>query len=508
MVKIITLIKRRTYPLIILFLVLVLAVYLYASSQKKPAVRYFNVVRGAIISEIGVTGTIKPPHSLDLKFQTAGRIRKIYARVGDQVSEGTTLAVLDNSDVAAELAQAGASVAAEQATLDQLRVGTKPEDIEVERSRLAKAEQDLANYYSSVSNLLYDAYAKANDAVRQQTDALFTNSEQDNPYLTFQVTDFQIKTDAEAERYTAGLELNSWQKELATLESSSPREVLDQALLYGENHLSAVRRFLYKVREAVQNATNISASTLTTYKTYLNDALSEVTAALTSLLSQKQDIASQKITVEQVRWELNSKLAGNLPEQINAQAAKLEQAKANAAYYEAQLAKTILFAPFAGIITRVVPSRGDVITTADPIVSLIGNGTFQIEANIAESDITRIKLGNPARVTLDAYGPDSVFSAKVVQIDLSSTIVEGVATYKTVLEFNQNDPRILAGLTANVSILSGKKEDVLYVPSRDISTEGGGKFVNVLVDEKNNAIQKTRIETGLRGSEGTTEVIS
>ena len=205
---------------------------------------------------------------------------------------------------------------------------------------------------------------------------------------------------------------------------------------------------------------------------------------------------------------MNLKLAGTVPEQIAAQEAKVLQAKASADYERSQLAKTILRAPFSGIVTKVDFDPGDIVSLNTPVISLIGRGAYQIEVNIAESDIAKVKVGNPAKVTLDAYGPSLVFDAKVAQIDLSATIIEGVPTYKTTLIFSKEDARILAGLTANVDILSDQKENVLYVPTRNIISRDSKKFVKLVKDKKKEIFEEVGVAVGLRGSDGRTEIIS
>lgn len=119
-----------------------------------------------------------------------------------------------------------------------------------------------------------------------------------------------------------------------------------------------------------------------------------------------------------------------------------------------------------------------------------------------------MKVGEEARVTLDAYGPDLVFEAKVAQIDLSATVLEGIPTYKTTLQFLGDDERILPGLTANVDILSTKKENVLYVPTRNIIDKNNNKFVKVLRGKDRNTVEEIEVTAGLRGSDGRTEIIS
>jgi multidrug efflux pump subunit AcrA (membrane-fusion protein) len=82
-----------------------------------------------------------------------------------------------------------------------------------------------------------------------------------------------------------------------------------------------------------------------------------------------------------------------------------------------------------------------------------------------------------------------------------------VASYKTILKFNKEDSRIMPGMTANIDILSNKKENVIYVPSRAIITKNGKKFVKLVINDKNQT-KEINIAVGIRGSDGRTEVIS
>ena len=159
-------------------------------------------------------------------------------------------------------------------------------------------------------------------------------------------------------------------------------------------------------------------------------------------------------------------------------------------------------------MTKTEKSAGDIVSANDPIVSLIGAGNYQIEVSIPESDITKVRVGSAASVTLDAYGKDVVFGAKIVAIDLSETVLEGVATYKTTLQFDVEDKRVFSGLTANVDILSEKGETVLLIPARDVITSGDRKIVKLLIDVGNGETEEREVTIGLRGSDGNTEILS
>lgn len=500
--------KRKKWIALGAVVVLVVVGVIVFGNQPKAVGSTFTVGRGAVTSEVSVTGKVVPVKNIDLAFNQSGRINHVYVEVGDKVEQGQVLLTLDNGDLAAQVAQAKATVASQRAKLDNLKRGTRPEKLQVQRAAIAKAEQDLQNYYTGIYDLVNDAYAKADDAVRNQTNAFFINGESKTPELTFQVFDSQARVNVINSRIRAGMELDDWRTELASLSSLSPTASLFAALDKGKMHLAEIRAYLENALDAVNNNTGLSDAVASTYRANIYTARTNVNNSYTALSNREQSIASQKLAVKQLEDQLALDLAGNTAEDIAAQEAQVAQAEANVQYYESQLAKTILRAPFSGTITKINPVSGDVVSANTPVVSLIGAGKFEIEAYIAESDIAKIKIGNTASVTLDAYGKGVIFTARVSKIDLSETILDGVATYKTTLQFDAEDERVLPGLTANVDILSAQKENVLFVPTRDIATNDSKKTVKLLRDPKKGTTEDREIETGIRGSDGNTEVTS
>ena len=199
------------------------------------------------------------------------------------------------------------------------------------------------------------------------------------------------------------------------------------------------------------------------------------------------------------------KEAGVVPEKITAQQAKVKLAQASVQSIQAQLSKTVLSAPFAGVVTKQTARIGEIVGANEAVVSLLSEAAFEIEVNIPEADIARITTGNKANVTLDAYGRNVKFEAVVQQVDLAGTLIEGVAVYKTILQFVKADERIKSGMTANVDIVADTATDVIFVPQRAVISRDDRRIVRIIVDGK---IKEVAVEIGLRGSEGTIEIIS
>ena len=395
-----------------------------------------------------------------------------------------------------------------------------------------KAETDLTNLYGDIDDILNDAYAKAEDAANKQTDELFNDDLSNSPYLSFITSNTQAETDAESKRVAATASLKSFKADIVTLPIYQIG--LDNLLVRSQEELGVVRDFLIKTSDALNGATNLSQTNIASYKANISTGRTNVNTAISNITAQQQLISGQKNTNQSnisasqsqintaknslivAEAELNLKKAGATSQQIAAQEAQVSQAKANIAAGQAQvkqaeanvrnsraqLVKTVLYAPINGVVTKQSATIGEIIAANSPIISIISKNQYEIEANMPEADIAKIRIGNSSRVTLDAY-PDVTLEAKVTAIDPAETIIEGVATYKITLHFISEDDKIKSGMTANIDILSDKKENVISIPQRAVTTKNGDKFVRVSV---NGAIKEITVTTGIKGSNGYIEV--
>ena len=89
---------------------------------------------------------------------------------------------------------------------------------------------------------------------------------------------------------------------------------------------------------------------------------------------------------------------------------------------------------------------------------------MQIEVNVSEADIGKVKEGQDVEYTLDGY-QDSTFYGKVTQVRLDSTTTSNVVTYTVIVSVSNDDLKLKPGMTANVSIITNKRADVICAPS-------------------------------------------
>lgn len=505
--------RRRNWVFLLLALFILSSILGLGPKNHSKISATYTVQRGEVKKEISITGKVEPAAAIDLSLEKGGKIYKINVSLGQEVKKNQILAQLETTDVLAQLKQAQANLNYQEAKLEELEKGSRPEEINISEVELQKAQNDLANAYEAGVNTLKNIYDTAKAIVVEQTTSLIQYVWNfGEPYYdyTFKVCDENLKKEALTKRAILDPMLNNWQKDLnqVSLLNAQP-ELIDQLIIKTKSNLSLIKDFLDKVNESLTincSLTYYENLTLNQNQALLNTALSNLATLISKLNNLENTLNGYKLTVKNYEEQLALKKAGATPEQIKAQEAQVEQARANVSYYEALWSKSILKAPFDGRITKINFSEGDMVGAGTPIISMIGQGALQIETYIPESEISQVKVGQPAKVTLDAYGNDVVFNAHVVSIDLASTILEGVATYKTILQFDNQDERILVGLTSNVDILVAQKENVLYLPSRYILSKDDKKYVNLVIDKKH--IKEVEVQTGLRGSDGRTEIIS
>ena len=273
---------------------------------------------------------------------------------------------------------------------------------------------------------------------------------------------------------------------------------LDEALKNAKSRLLIINEMLKNVAGTLNSACTAGDPTFDSHRNNISAARANVAMAINNLGNLEQKIASDKITIERIEKETTSG-------QMQAQKSRIDQAQAQAQNIKAQIGKTIIRSPISGIVTRRNGDASEIASANSPILTIMSGSSFEISANISEIDIAKIKLGDLARVTLDAYRDGDLFIAKVVKIDPTETIIEGVPTYKVTFQFTQKDNRVKSGMTANIDVQSAKKDDVITIPQRAVITRDNKKIVRLLVSEIEKEIEVT---TGLRGSDGKIEIIS
>jgi HlyD family secretion protein len=276
---------------------------------------------------------------VDVSAKVAGRIVELAVRDGQRVERGQLIARLDAAELDADVHRAEAAVRTATARLRELEAGTRSEEIREAEARVARAEAQLA-----------DLLAGARGPEIEQARAGLRNA--------------TATRDGTERDYRRVREL--FAKELvAAQEVDRAKQAYDVAV--ANEHGARERLALV---EAGPRAHEVEA------------ARAEVRAA-------KERVALLR--------------AGPRAEAIDAARAQVGEARASAELARARRAEARLVAPITGVVLRKNLERGETVTPGTSIVTLLDPDDLWVRAFVPETDVGRVRVGQPAAVTVDAY---------------------------------------------------------------------------------------------------------
>jgi membrane fusion protein, multidrug efflux system len=132
-----------------------------------------------------------------------------------------------------------------------------------------------------------------------------------------------------------------------------------------------------------------------------------------------------------------------------------------------------IYAPQSGRVLKKIAEQGELITPFAPAL-IIGTGenAFHLKVGLADRDIVKIKIGNPAEVTLDAY-PGEVFLANVSEI--AQMINPSTGTFEVELTMKNVGKKFISGFVAKAKITPPNESSVLLIPASSLSEAESNK---------------------------------
>ncbi len=153
--------------------------------------------------------------------------------------------------------------------------------------------------------------------------------------------------------------------------------------------------------------------------------------------------------------------------QVRSARAQIQQAMAALSSAQLELRRTVIIAPASGTVINKLVEPGTTVAASfqTPNLFEIAADTtrMQIEAQVDEADIGRVREGQGVRFTVDSY-PGDKFEASVRQIRKAAVETANVVTYLVVLDVDNLDGKLLPGMTANVEIETGSVAKGLRIP--------------------------------------------
>jgi RND family efflux transporter MFP subunit len=559
--------KKKRFYVIAVIAILVIIVGIEQYQKKNTPIVYdtFAVKRGELTQTVEATGKIESAVDLDLLFEVGGTIDSVEVKEGNQVKMGDELASLRLAELNAAVAQAQANlnqklagatvedikyyeaaVNLAKASLDQTKadganaVSTAESAVKTAENNLNLASggensQIVGNAYESAVASLKSAISVMDNGLTQADNILGVDNTLVNDsfedYLSVQ--DRNRLTNAQSKYRVAKDKINLAKNAISPLTSQSEHGLVDMALTKAEEALNELNGTLSATQDAL-NATiaigSLTQTVLDAKKTSVETASTGVGANYNTIITQKQSIttaknsystyliAYTKATQDLANTRLTTESAVQIKEASYVQAQANLDAKKNpprevdvAAYRAGLLAaianrdKAILRSPIDGIVGSVAKKVGEQISGAETMIKLL-SPRFEITVDVPETDISKIKIGGTADITLDAFNNDTVLKGVITKVDLMATEIQDVVYYQVSVMLDEDNPVIKSGMTADIIFATEKLVDVISVPSRAVRVnDQGKKVVDVL---ENNQKKETVVELGIKADDGLVEIIS
>ncbi len=622
--------KKKLWIILALFIIIVIVVIIFSGRGQSEEYTTVKATKGPLTQTVFETGTVRPVKEVNLNFLSAGTIEEVSVEVGDEILAGQLLAKLETESLEIRKLEAQAGLLMAQANLSKVLLGVDDRTVEISRRSLdqaksaeqsAKSELDrlklsLEESLAQAEKTLYDLQSDDPSNITPQEQVVISaktslentkNTNQKNIDHSINSAIFifldklqialiamdNINTILENDdaKHVLSAKNSSWknktinsrlialdlikeaQEKTNIAQEEKNNDNTSQAAEATQIALSSVRQVLsdaYFMLEATITSSSFPQTSLDSYKSLVNNQISQINLAVsstestiqawqstnlnyqTAVLSAKENLQQAEVNlnnainsavnnvnslklsndqqINSAQSRLNSAISSVLvaeaqldstsapvkQEDINLARAQVSQAEANVASVNKQIEDSNLISPLDGIVTAVNFSVGENFAPGViPLISILVNNIFEVEVDISESDINKVKIYDEVKITLDSFGDDVIFTGQVYFIEPAQTLIQGVVYYKVKIKFislenwlaynEEMRSEIKAGMTANVEITTAFRDEVIKVPSRAIIDQGGGvRMARLLVNEE---ISEVPVLIGLRGDDGLVEVI-
>lgn len=488
-----------------------------------------TAAKETIMTTVTGTGQVTTLDESSVKPKVSGEITAVLVEAGDEVTAGQAIARIDSTDAYkayrdAQTALESAKLTREDtlAPLDELTLMQLENTLARAETTKQTAEDTLAKSYDDGFNDISNAFLDLPGIVSGLHDLLFNTSNQlggsnvnnvdyyGNSAYIYDPRGRVYRDDTTAKYQAALTAYNKNFADYKLLDRSASTEEIEAMLketyattlsiadaVKSANNL--IQFYQDQMTQHGQNVPTLSNTHLNTLNSYTGTANSN----LTSLLSIQNTIKSNKNTIVEAtrsiaedKLSLEKKKAGADALEIRSLNLTVSQREDDLADAAAALADYTVRAPFNGVIAKVSAKKGDTGNTGTEIATLITKQKV-VELSLNEVDAAAVKIGQKVTLTFDAV-EDLSLTGKVASIDTIGTVSSGVVSYTVDISFDTQDDRVKSGMSANATIVTAVKTDVLTVPSAAVKSQNGTSYVLVF---------ETPIDS-TTGSQGTPSAIA
>ena len=379
---------------------------------------------GTIVSSVNLSGSVAASTVDELSFGSSGTVTAVNVAPGAVVTAGEVLATIDDSALQGQIATAQANLIAAQARLAADKAGPIKTTKAAAKNSVSQASLQLSTARQSLS----DTRAKNAQSISQ-----------------------------------ANAALSSAKATLAADKKAVPPDPVQIA----------------KDQAAVSSASSALSAAKLQATVATHQAQAQVNSASLGLAAAKNNAAVQTATTPAAQIASDK-----------ASVASAQQALATLQQTGAQIVS-----PIAGTVTAVTIKVGDQVsgssgsgsgsssssssTTTAGQIQVMDLAYLQIAGQASETDIPKLKMGQPATISASALGTETAVG-KVCTLSNVGTQISGVTSFAATVCLDSPNPSLLVGMSATAAVVTSRADNAVLVPSLAVKTVGGQQVVTVL----------------------------
>jgi RND family efflux transporter MFP subunit len=406
--------KFRTTALLVVSLIMISALLVGCSNTSAAAATTGTVSAISESSTVESSGNITAKQQTTLSWETSGIVGSVNVSTNDSVSKGDSLMTLDPSTAPSDVIAAQETLVSAKSAL---------ENAQQSNTSKASAEVALAKAQTAYNSALSNYWNRSATVGSAESIAVYKQKIiiQDN-----KIVELKTKLDQLAE-------LPDTDSRKAQAKQDYNQAIIDRATL---------KRTL----DGLQGTP---------------DALDVQT------LSSALDLA--KANLEDAQRTYDAVKDGPSSDDIASAQAKVDAAQSTVNMLS-------ITAPFDGEVVAIQTQVGDQVAEGTSAIILVNRSVLYIDVLIDETDISKLKIGDTAKITYSAL-PDLTSTGKVTFINPVGASNSGVVDYTVRVTLDNADPSILLGATATVDIETGAAATSLTVPVTAVQTDDTGEYV-------------------------------
>jgi len=435
-----------------------------------------TVERGPLTVAVQAYGAVTSANQAVLTFGMGGRVLEVLVNKGDVVQKGDTLARLDATDLKMGVARAEAGLALSQAQLARIQVKATEVEIEAAEAALAAAQ---ARYERVKSGPLAAEIASA-EAALASAEASYAQllrgpSAEERAVLKAGVD----KAEATVKLAQQAYDRIAWQPGAG---ATPQGQALERATIDYQQALAS-----YNLAVAGPSADEIQRA-----QAQIAQARAQLERVRTE--SADDELKSAAAQVVRAQADLDKLQNGPTAEELAIAQAQVKQAELALEQAESQLDNATLVAPAAGTVVAVSANAGQTVAPTTPVVAMIDLNTLELEAQVHETYIGQVQVGQRATVELDAL-PGRVFEGRVREVGPLPGTSGGIVSYPVAITVGKTEGSIKPGMVARATIIISEREDVVLAPKGALQSHGGRWTARVSRDGR---IEEVQVEVGAR----------